>query len=65
MLFLCVFVFLKGRAGADGGRGEIGEVGAKVQQKKKSVKIIAVLFTQQLFPLFSSHASSFARFFPC
>lgn len=34
VFFLCVFVFLKGRAGADGGRGEIGEVGAKVQQKK-------------------------------
>lgn len=32
---LLLFVFSQGRAGADGGRGEIGEVGAKVQQKKK------------------------------
>lgn len=49
--------FFKGRAGADGGRGEIGEVGAKVQEKKKkSVKITAMLFTQQLFSPFPSHA---------
>lgn len=34
--FACVCVFFKGRAGADGGRGEIGEVGAKVQEKKKA-----------------------------
>lgn len=58
---MLLFVFFEqGRAGADGGRGEIGEVGAKVGQKK-SVEIITSLFTQQLFSLFSSHASSFAR----
>lgn len=61
--FLRAFVFFfKGRAGADGGRGEIGEVGAKVRQKKKRENYCPAVHSTAVLIVFLTRASSFARF---
>lgn len=63
ILDLMCFSF-KGRAGADGGRGEIGEVGAKVQgKKKKRENYCHAVHSTAVLTVFLARASSFAPLF--